>query len=512
MGQRWGTDRGRTLVAWGLVAILILAGVHSWSRAFLIDDAFISFRYARNLVEGRGLVFNPGERVEGYTNFLWTLLSAAAIRAGIDPEIAMPPVGIACSVLALCVLFLWGRALGLPGPAALVPPAMLAVNRSWAAWATGGLETRMFTLLVLATGWLLCRERTGHDMRRSPPLSALAAGLACLTRPEGWLVAAVAAASLPWRARAAGSGRRIAWCATAALIAGAHLAWRVAYYGGLLPNSFHAKVPGLRVASGALYLGLFALHHLAAPAAVLVILLLRRSGTTTERTAWTESLRFAVPLVFLFLLYTLLIGGDHFEFRFVDHLLPVLFLLIVLVASPRIASAGRGTVAAATLLVAAGAVSTLTGFRDFDREIAFSGARRSISIVSVETEAAYLAHWARMGRWLGAHAGKGESCAVAPAGAIPWYSGLKTLDMLGINDRELARMPAGEGLNIGHERMAGIDLIRERGITYLIGSPEIRHTRSTEYTPDIVEVHFGDFYWYFRVLIPGSAIRPGTYR
>ena len=40
---------------------------------FLCDDAFISFRYARNLLEGHGLVFNPGEYVEGYSNFLWTL-------------------------------------------------------------------------------------------------------------------------------------------------------------------------------------------------------------------------------------------------------------------------------------------------------------------------------------------------------------------------------------------------------------------------------------------------------
>ncbi|MCY3959730.1 MAG: hypothetical protein OXG65_15775, partial [Chloroflexi bacterium] len=40
---------------------------------FISDDAFISFRYVRNLLEGHGLVFNPGEYVEGYTNFLWVL-------------------------------------------------------------------------------------------------------------------------------------------------------------------------------------------------------------------------------------------------------------------------------------------------------------------------------------------------------------------------------------------------------------------------------------------------------
>src|SRR5574341_680160 len=38
------------------------------------DDAYISFRYAQNAIRGYGLVFNPGERVEGFTNFLWTAM------------------------------------------------------------------------------------------------------------------------------------------------------------------------------------------------------------------------------------------------------------------------------------------------------------------------------------------------------------------------------------------------------------------------------------------------------
>ena len=54
-----------------------------WRYAgYLIDDTYISLRYAKNLVDGLGLVFNPGERVEGYTNFLFVLLGAAALRLG----------------------------------------------------------------------------------------------------------------------------------------------------------------------------------------------------------------------------------------------------------------------------------------------------------------------------------------------------------------------------------------------------------------------------------------------
>ncbi|MCX7878834.1 MAG: hypothetical protein N2510_09400, partial [Ignavibacteria bacterium] len=49
----------------------------SWSFLFQnVDDAYISYRYGRNLMEGNGLVYNPGEKVEGYTNFLWTIITA----------------------------------------------------------------------------------------------------------------------------------------------------------------------------------------------------------------------------------------------------------------------------------------------------------------------------------------------------------------------------------------------------------------------------------------------------
>ncbi|MEO5618208.1 MAG: hypothetical protein ABIS67_10585, partial [Candidatus Eisenbacteria bacterium] len=63
-----------TLTAWRLAALTSLF----WAQ----DDAYISFRYARNLLRGEGLVFNVGERVEGYTNFLWTVLSSIPMAMG----------------------------------------------------------------------------------------------------------------------------------------------------------------------------------------------------------------------------------------------------------------------------------------------------------------------------------------------------------------------------------------------------------------------------------------------
>src|SRR3954470_13240280 len=75
LAERFLRLRGGARIAalYVLASIAAAWGVyHAYELAWLSDDAFISFRYARNWVTGKGLVYNAGERVEGYTNFLWT--------------------------------------------------------------------------------------------------------------------------------------------------------------------------------------------------------------------------------------------------------------------------------------------------------------------------------------------------------------------------------------------------------------------------------------------------------
>ena len=73
----------------GLAAFLPLLVWLGWQITtswFVCDDAFIAFRYARNLADGHGLVFNRGERVEGFTDFLWVLELAGLWRLGVRPD------------------------------------------------------------------------------------------------------------------------------------------------------------------------------------------------------------------------------------------------------------------------------------------------------------------------------------------------------------------------------------------------------------------------------------------
>ena len=121
---------------------------------YVVDDAFITFRYARNLTDGLGLVFNPAERVEGYTNFLWTILTTPAFLLKVDPLLYSRIVSVLAGIGTLLLLILFGKKR--PGSglfAVYAAPLLLASQASFSVWLMAGLETVLFTFLI--TGGLL---------------------------------------------------------------------------------------------------------------------------------------------------------------------------------------------------------------------------------------------------------------------------------------------------------------------------------------------------------------------
>jgi len=314
--------RGPAVVG-ALLALCVLAAfaANVERQAFLGDDSFISFRYAKHLAEGQGLVWNPGDRVEGYTNFLWVLLMAAGLSVGIAPEGASMALGIASGLglLAAMVVFT-ARTTGWRDPILWLTPMVLALHRSFTAWCTGGLETSFFTLLVFLAVLCFVRERERGDA--FPLGSSLLFALASLTRPEGALFAFVAGAfflaEIGLRRRSLRVG--LLWSLPYGVIVGAHLLWRRAYHGDWLPNTFYAKVPGVWWDHGFNYLARFIDDYQVGwflPLILLGLLLGR------EFKAW---LLFAQALAYA--IYVAGVGGDRFEFRFLVPILPHLYWLI----------------------------------------------------------------------------------------------------------------------------------------------------------------------------------------
>lgn len=242
----------RGLVA--LVPVLLIAALgHLHYANVTIDDAFISFRYAENLVRGHGLVFNVGERVEGYSNFLWTLLLAVPLWLGVDRfELGMLVTAKALgAVLNLGTLVLLWRttALGRPDERpSVLAPLYLATLAPLLVWGVSGLETSLVTLLIFGALHLHLREELAFRAGREVvPWSFVVLALAALTRPEpAILLVPLVALRLNARLRDSGKWRelrrellRVGWFA---LPYGAFLLWRIGYYGELLPNTYYAKM------------------------------------------------------------------------------------------------------------------------------------------------------------------------------------------------------------------------------------------------------------------------------
>ena len=312
---------------WGL-PWLVLLGYLTHVAWFLTDDAFISFRYARNLLEGHGLVYNPGEYVEGYSNFLWVLELAALWGVfGWRPEHTAPWLSVACTGGTLATIVWWtARLPGLPQRRLVgwMVLGLVCSSATFAVWTSaGGLETRQFTLfLVLAVVGL-----TLYPAHRRALLGvSLSLAAAALTRPEGPLFAACCFGWYAGQRRVdTGTWRRdwrdVAWLVGPfVVLVGAHYLFRYTYYDEWLPNTYYAKYVRPWYEMGIRYL-------LVAAVDTGLYLLLPLAGLALVRDWWAHrKLTYALPLLCIgfHMTYLARLGGDHFGYRPLDIYWPLL--------------------------------------------------------------------------------------------------------------------------------------------------------------------------------------------
>lgn len=163
------------VILWLPVVLLghsaIIAGERYW---WLGDDAMISMRYARNLVNGLGLLHNPGERVEGYTNFLWTIYMAFVHLLPIPTSktsLVILLTNILLAISTLPILIHPTRILG--GDSTLVAAVLIGyvLNKNTMAWTTSGFETTLLTFLLLLAIYRIIKE-TQQKKTESTNLSA----------------------------------------------------------------------------------------------------------------------------------------------------------------------------------------------------------------------------------------------------------------------------------------------------------------------------------------------------
>jgi hypothetical protein len=321
--------------------------------SWLCDDAFISIRYAENLANGLGLVYNAGERVEGYTNLLWTLMLAAAARTGLSAVATAQYLGIVWYLaLAASLAYRSWRRADSGRPFVPLAAGIVLVSEDFQIWATGGLETSLFAWLgVLAL--MLTRE---PPTRARSAIAGSLFALLVMTRPDGLLFAAAGALSF-WLPRDRLPRReRIRYAATLAtpvlVLLAIGIPAKLSYYGEFLPTAFYSKsVLEPYVSQGLWYLGLYLWKNWFLIAAAIIGIAVRRQISARTRDGTRDEL-FYLATAAVFVLYLIEVGGD---FMFARRLIPVVPLVLIAIEDRIAALAGARlrTIAALGLLVAA---------------------------------------------------------------------------------------------------------------------------------------------------------------
>lgn len=426
-------------VAWAAIFIVRSSIQTSGGRYFcLFDDAMVSLRYAWNLAHGDGLVWNPGERVEGTTCFLFTLyMSLGALFLGKSAAALFVQItGVVLVVGTALLVDRLSRGLSAAPYLGLVTAALVLAYYPLSYWSLMGMETGMLTVLSMAS--LFVALRLGSDSRSSKLLGLLL-GLMFATRPDAAVPAVVVLAFRgAWILH---RHRRLAalkpWLLEVALFAGSVAAltlFRFVYYGSPLPNTYYLKVGEWplfpRLVNGwkfvepfldsSRYLLLLALLAVAFERDGRRLLLLCFAGSIVAcqiwvgGDAWRPYWRMLVPGVVA--LMVLAVDGSHSLARW-----------LLRRARPALALG-------ASLMCATGAL--LVANQPFVAEH------------RMQTPAFYVElnqHTVKAGVELSRFADPKGSVAVMAAGALPYYSGLRGVDVLGKSDRTIARMHKDSG-------------------------------------------------------------------
>lgn len=435
---------GAAVAAWrprlgwvGVASATVALGAFASRFAIVPEDTFISMRYARHLVEGEGLVYNPGERVEGYTNFLWTLFLGLLHALRLPPLESTVAASVGLGIATILVLSLRGGRFAGPGTFPWCAAALVLLPAYWDA-AGSGLETALFTTLVtVATLQHMGALREGRPV--GWPAAAVL-GLAVLTRPEGIFVAVLlSGASAAVRRDREFLRRQALVLGVALAVLAIHVAWRRSYYGEWLPNTFHCKVSATfaQVRRGADQW----LEFLRKGNGLLLVPL-AAAPWSVRRMPWLVP-----PLVAGagYWAYAVAIGGDNFwRHRYLVPVLPGLLLVAELVARDVVGAVAASVPRAARAATAAAFVVCLWGSLGGSRFV-----ERGTSL------AEKFGPTREFGEWLTENTPPGGSVAVFAAGAVPYFTRRTVIDMYGLNDRHIARVPPPEGAglrNAGHEK------------------------------------------------------------
>ena len=451
---RVSSTAARPVVTTTLLALLVTIYVVALVRtAWLCDDAYITFRTIENFHDGFGLRYNVDERVQAFTHPLWLFLLSSVRAYSGELYYSTIAVSIAVSIATIAVtLTLVARTVA----RGLVSMLIVLASGAFVDYSTSGLENPLSHLLFACFVAVVVDRRP--DGRSLLWLTAIAA-LAVTNRPDTALLYAptlfiwfvrTPPTEPRWRRIALGSLPLVAWETFA-----------IVYYGFPFPNTAYAKLEtgiprGELVAQGGHYL-----RSALETDPVSLLLPLVAIATAATRPAWFGRMpaRALALGVALYLAYVVWIGGDFMAGRFLT--LPVLAAVLLLsrVTLPDGWSSRRraATVAASIVLLTGLTAGPHLGAGD--RAIVdtagIADERRAYDALSLREVVAggpVPDHpWARAGERL-RREGRPVVQVAGGIGLLGYHAGevAHVLDVHGLSDPLLARLPAEAGSRVGH--------------------------------------------------------------
>lgn len=441
------------LIAAAIFYIIFIArtafDVHGQRAFTLVDDAMISMRYARNLAQGQGLVWNVGQTpIQGFTNLGWTLILALFHFIPFSPLHISLAVMILAAFILLANTFIVYWIVEALDPSAQFAPLIAATITAFyfplVFWSLRGLEVGALTLTV-SLGILLTLKTTRDPKPASAFWLTLFLGLALLIRmdaalPVGILIVYLASQN-PRKA--------ILPAIVSILVLAAILLFQKSYFGDFLPNTYYLKVNGV-TAWERVRVGLLALNNYAARDFLLPLLLGLLGMALFKDLRTRESLALLL-LFFAQVVYSVWVGGDYAEElvdsanRFITQGMPVLFVLFALVMDRFLRHP-----------LALWASARARAF------LAFAIGLGALLVVSGEPWAVWTLSNAPMLRTdiqrakLGLHIQQSTDAdaviAVHAAGQIPYFSERATIDLLGKSDAYIAKGPPATAFVPGHNK------------------------------------------------------------
>jgi hypothetical protein len=417
----------------------------------LFDDAMISMRYAYNLAHGNGLVWNVGERVEGFTNPLWvgymTLFHLFPIPAN-TISLYIQLSGLVFTVGTLYFVRRIVEEFTNDILTMLVAVALTAFYMPLISWNLLGMEVSILTLILTAVLWLILRNGIS---RFSPSIYILLA-VSTLVRMD-MAVPFIVILLVMLVTQKEHRKLHLAWGLGLFLLAlGGQTLARYLYYGDLLPNTYYLKVTGwpfaLRIMRGLYTLIWFAYHsNWAFMLLPFTLLLFRRD--------WKVTLLF---LVFLGqAAYSVYVGGDAWENhgganRYIALAMPVFFVLfawtlqVLLDNAAASLGSGRGAVVGSRLAYIIVFAIAMLNFN------LLLGDWKSVERWQFSRKPDYVAGNERnllTALALQDTTGPGASVAVVGAGTIPYLlPDHYAIDIMGKTDPLIARGPVRASMGI----------------------------------------------------------------